>query len=85
MGIHLPLSIKCQAEARTLLLSINNLQSPANGQTNVCPSQEIVLGCYYLTSENSNLYYLFKKIIRKIKHFTLILIKKFFNLNKILN
>lgn len=64
MGVHLPISIKAQTEARLLLLTVNNLQSPATGKTITHPSQEVILGCYYLTNESLNLYYLFKKIIR---------------------
>lgn len=62
MGIHLPLSLKGQAEARILLLSSNNLTIPATGKSNVYPNQEIILGYYYLTTESNNLNYLFKKV-----------------------
>lgn len=63
MGIHLPLSLKAQSEARILLLSINNLTIPSTGKSTVYPNQEIILGCYYLTNESTNLNYLLKKII----------------------
>ncbi len=49
MAVHLPLSIEAQAEATTLMLSTNNIFSPANGNPIIAPSQDIVLGCYYLT------------------------------------
>src|ERR671924_559040 len=49
MAVHLPLSIEAQVEASLLMLSTNNIFSPANGQPIIAPSQDIVLGCYYLT------------------------------------
>ena len=49
MAVHLPLSIEAQVEAATLMLSTNNIFSPASGQPIIAPSQDIVLGCYYLT------------------------------------
>ncbi|MBQ9564873.1 MAG: DNA-directed RNA polymerase subunit beta' [Synergistaceae bacterium] len=49
MAIHVPLSIEAQAEARLLMLSANNLLSPASGRPVVTPTQDIVLGVYYLT------------------------------------
>lgn len=63
MGIHIPLSLKAQAEARTLMISSNNCTSPATGQPNISPSQDMVLGCYFLTIENSSLSYILKKIV----------------------
>ena len=49
MAVHLPLSIEAQVEATTLMLSTNNIFSPANGQPIISASQDIVMGCYYLT------------------------------------
>jgi DNA-directed RNA polymerase subunit beta' len=49
MAVHLPLSIEAQVEAHTLLMSTNNIFSPANGQPIISPSQDVVMGCYYLT------------------------------------
>jgi DNA-directed RNA polymerase subunit beta' len=49
MAVHIPLSANAQAEARVLMLSTNNLFSPANGRPIVSPIQDIVLGCYYAT------------------------------------
>ena len=49
MAVHLPLSLEAQVEARTLMLSTNNIFSPANGRPVMAPTQDIVLGCYYLT------------------------------------
>jgi len=49
MAVHIPLSVKAQIEASVLMLSTNNLLSPSNGLPIVNPSQDIVLGCYYLT------------------------------------
>jgi len=50
MAVHLPLSIEAQTEAHTLMLSTNNIFSPANGQPIISPSQDIVLGVYYITA-----------------------------------
>ena len=49
MAVHLPLSIEAQVEAHTLMMSTNNIFSPANGAPIISPSQDIVMGCYYLT------------------------------------
>ncbi|HAM41940.1 MAG TPA: DNA-directed RNA polymerase subunit beta' [Candidatus Omnitrophica bacterium] len=49
MAVHVPLSIEAQMEARLLMLSSNNLFSPANGKPIVTPTQDIILGCYFLT------------------------------------
>ena len=50
MAVHLPLSIEAQVEASTLMLATNNVFSPASGRPIIAPSQDIVLGCYYLTA-----------------------------------
>ncbi|HIK46765.1 MAG TPA: DNA-directed RNA polymerase subunit gamma [Leptolyngbyaceae cyanobacterium M65_K2018_010] len=52
MAVHVPLSLEAQAEARLLMLASNNVLSPATGQPIITPSQDMVLGCYYLTAEN---------------------------------
>ena len=49
MAVHIPLSVEAVEEARVLMLSANNILSPANGQPLAVPSQDIILGCYYLT------------------------------------
>ncbi|QDT24105.1 DNA-directed RNA polymerase subunit beta' [Gimesia chilikensis] len=49
MAVHLPLSIEAQVEATTLMLSTNNIFSPSDGAPIIRPSQDIVMGCYYLT------------------------------------
>src|SRR5882762_7422624 len=49
MVVHLPLSIEAQVEAHTLMMSTNNIFSPANGAPIISPSQDVVMGCYYLT------------------------------------
>ncbi|NTW67770.1 MAG: DNA-directed RNA polymerase subunit beta', partial [Nitrospirae bacterium] len=54
MAVHIPLSIEAQLEARVLMLSVNNVLSPANGRPIAVPSQDIVLGCYYLTKSRSS-------------------------------
>ncbi|HAK59972.1 MAG TPA: DNA-directed RNA polymerase subunit beta', partial [Nitrospiraceae bacterium] len=53
MAVHIPLSVEAQLEARVLMLSVNNVLSPANGKPITVPSQDIVLGCYYLTKSRS--------------------------------
>jgi hypothetical protein len=50
MAVHLPLSIEAQVEATVLMMSTNNIFSPANGQPIIGPSQDVVMGCYYLTA-----------------------------------
>ncbi len=50
MAVHLPLSIEAQVEAHTLLMSTNNIFSPANGKPIISPSQDVIMGCYYITS-----------------------------------
>ena len=54
MAVHVPLSRRAQDEARTRMLSIRNLLSPSNGEPIVSPTQDIVLGCYYMTSERDH-------------------------------
>ncbi|MBF0524767.1 MAG: DNA-directed RNA polymerase subunit beta' [Deltaproteobacteria bacterium] len=51
MAVHIPLSIEAQIEARVLMMSSNNILSPANGEPIIVPSQDIVLGLYYMTRE----------------------------------
>jgi DNA-directed RNA polymerase subunit beta' len=52
MAVHVPLSLESQAEARLLMLASNNILSPATGRPIITPSQDMVLGAYYLTAEN---------------------------------
>jgi len=54
MAVHVPLSIEAQLEARALMMSTNNILSPANGEPIIVPSQDIVLGLYYMTRERVN-------------------------------
>ena len=54
MAVHVPLSYEAQAEARILMISQNNLLSPANGRPIMTPSQDMVLGCYYVTTDKDN-------------------------------
>jgi DNA-directed RNA polymerase subunit beta' len=53
MAVHVPLSLEAQLEARALMLSSNNILSPANGDPIIVPSQDVVLGLYYLTRERA--------------------------------
>ncbi|HYE15517.1 MAG TPA: DNA-directed RNA polymerase subunit beta' [Pyrinomonadaceae bacterium] len=55
MAVHIPLSPEAQIEAAVLMLASNNILSPANGQPIAVPSQDIVLGCYYLTRDRAGL------------------------------
>jgi len=54
MAVHIPLSPEAQIEASVLMMSSNNILSPASGQPIAVPSQDIVLGCYYLTKSKAN-------------------------------
>ncbi|HEV2681844.1 MAG TPA: DNA-directed RNA polymerase subunit beta', partial [Rhodanobacter sp.] len=54
MAVHVPLSIEAQLEARTLMMSSNNILSPANGEPIIVPTQDVVLGLYYMTRELIN-------------------------------
>ncbi len=51
MAVHVPLSVEAQSEARILMMSTNNILSPANGKPIIVPTQDIVLGIYYMTRE----------------------------------
>ncbi len=53
MAVHIPLSVEAQIECRVLMMSTNNILSPANGGPVIVPSQDIVLGLYYMTSERT--------------------------------
>ena len=53
MAVHVPLSIEAQMEARVLMMSTNNILSPAHGKPIIIPSQDIVLGLYYMTRERA--------------------------------
>ncbi len=53
MAVHIPLSVEAQVEAKTLMLATENILSPAHGRPVAIPSQDMVLGCYYLTLERS--------------------------------
>jgi DNA-directed RNA polymerase subunit beta' len=54
MAVHVPLSLEAQMECRTLMLASNNVLSPSNGEPVIVPSQDIVLGLYYMTREQIN-------------------------------
>ena len=54
MAVHVPLSLEAQMEARTLMLASNNVLSPAHGEPIIVPSQDIILGLYYMTREKIN-------------------------------
>jgi len=60
MAVHVPLSLESQLEARALMMSSNNILSPANGDPIIVPSQDVVLGLYYMTRE---------KLARPVKDF----------------
>ncbi len=52
MAVHVPLTLEAQLEARALMMATNNILHPANGEPIICPTQDIVLGLYYMTREN---------------------------------
>ena len=52
MAVHIPLSIEAQLEARVLMMSTNNILSPSNGKPIIVPSQDMILGIYYLSQES---------------------------------
>jgi DNA-directed RNA polymerase subunit beta' len=54
MAVHVPLTMEAQLEARALMMSTNNILSPANGEPIIVPSQDVVLGLYYMTRERIN-------------------------------
>ncbi len=54
MAVHVPLSIEAQLEARTLMLASNNVLHPANGEPIIVPTQDVILGLYYMTRERIN-------------------------------
>ncbi len=54
MAVHVPLSLEAQLEARTLMMATNNVLSPANGEPIIVPTQDVVLGLYYMTRERIN-------------------------------
>ncbi|MDZ7642889.1 MAG: hypothetical protein U5K76_00825 [Woeseiaceae bacterium] len=54
MAVHVPLSLEAQLEARALMMSSNNILSPANGEPIIVPSQDVVLGLYYMTRTREN-------------------------------
>ena len=66
MAVHLPLSIEAQVEAHTLMLATNNIFSPSDGAPIMSPSQDIVLGVYYLTTDQGVKF--IDPAIRKVKH-----------------
>src|SRR5438128_8573272 len=51
MAVHVPLSVEAQMEARLLMMASNNIFSPSSGKPIMTPTQDITLGCYYLTAE----------------------------------
>src|SRR4029079_15158587 len=51
MAVHVPLSVEAQMEARLLMMATNNIFSPSSGKPIMAPTQDITLGCYYLTAE----------------------------------
>ncbi len=54
MAVHVPLTIEAQLESRALMMSTNNILSPANGEPIIVPSQDVVMGLYYMTRERVN-------------------------------
>jgi DNA-directed RNA polymerase subunit beta' len=67
MAVHVPLSLEAQLEARVLMMSTNNILSPANGKPIIVPSQDIVLGLYYMTMEETHEAPLDKKTKKRLR------------------
>jgi DNA-directed RNA polymerase subunit beta' len=65
MAVHVPLSVEAQVESKTLMLATNNIFSPSSGKPVTTPTQDIALGCYYLTSDSQKYLMQRKKGIRK--------------------
>ena len=84
MAVHIPLSYQARSEAWKLLWSQNNLLSPATGQPALAPTQDMVLGCYYLTASDPKNFYttLLKNINKPTSALT---IRKFFRIKPITN
>ena len=82
MAVHIPLSYQARSEAWKLLWSQNNLLSPATGQPTLMPTQDMVLGWYYLTASDSKNFYtsLFKNINKPI---SISIIEKFFQIKRL--
>lgn len=55
MGVHVPVTVEAQIEARILMMSVNNILSPASGKVNIAPSQDMVLGLYFLTKDRASM------------------------------
>ena len=51
MAVHVPLTVEAQLETETLMMSTNNILHPANGEPVICPTQDIVLGLYYMSRD----------------------------------
>ena len=76
MAVHVPLSVEAQLEARTLMMSTNNILSPANGDPIIVPTQDVVLGLYYLTRESADAEgtgMIFQVSMRHTEHMRLVL------------
>jgi DNA-directed RNA polymerase subunit beta' len=70
MAVHVPLSFEAQLEARVLMLASNNILLPSNGRPIAAPSQDIVIGCYWLTKETSDFEDAFKgEAAKRVRHF----------------
>ena len=54
MAVHVPLTLEAQLESRALMMSTNNILSPASGEPIIVPSQDVILGIYYMTREKIN-------------------------------
>ncbi len=82
MAVHIPLSLEAQLEARVLMMSTNNILSPSNGKPIIVPSQDIVLGIYYLSQAGDNekkpkgIFLILKKLNRHLKINQLVYILK---------
>ena len=88
MAVHVPLSLEAQLEARVLMMSTNNILSPSSGKPIIVPSQDIVLGIYYLSimrenQKGENRYFLdINEILKALENKDVFITYKNFSKNK---
>jgi len=88
MAVHVPLSLEAQLEARVLMMSTNNILSPSSGKPIIVPSQDIVLGIYYLSimrenQKGENRYFLdINEILKALENKDVFITHKNFSKNK---
>ena len=68
MAVHVPLSVEAQVESKSLMLATNNIFSPSSGKPITTPTQDIALGCYFVTSESQQFQMQRKGVRKKLKN-----------------